>query len=333
MSKQIYSSTGLRVMELYGAEEVYVWDSSAIQCWPDAEPAPAVTLNMHWPNENLTWYDSSWRTSWSAGTIDFWETHDLYRIYARGGDDNRKMQFNWDAPMGSRGNTIFEPAGLDSSTQIMNIASVTWPSYSNRFDTTPIRENTINLKYYDYEIDGREFWYTYNISGPVGNLDGFDPMEIGSGSTWWGLPNIKWYGERILQATVTKDITEVSNSYVYLDGSSPTPFDAATKIGSSLRLYTNNRCFISRHINQFNESAKDFLAHSGRFILTVERNDYDPGTEYIIGWRAWYNEQAPDNYYHIWGAMPNYSNNPLDQDSSTIVTGENVTYRIYEDII
>lgn len=340
MSKEIYDTNGTRVRDMYSTGsslEVYVWDNSDVHIWPDAQPLSSTSAPFYL-GSNQSYYASYWPTNPSIATATFSSLHGIDRVYARGSNDNQKLQVNFNAGVvgSNTGNTKWENAGLNEDIPTHNLASITWPSYTNVNDLTPVREDTFNFKYYVSTLDGNEFWYDYNIYGSQDNLDDFDPSQIGAGSLLWGKPTMNWYGERLLLESVTNTIDRVSDYYVYPSADDYRwSFSSSSSLADYLRVYSTGRNLLWRPTESYGETTKDFLASRGRIVITIERNTFDPGNEYIIGWQNTYYPPNP-RYFDIMSDTAGtiqYSDNPADQDSLTVVTGESVTYRIYEDII
>jgi len=341
MSKEIYDTNGTRVREMYSTGsglEVYVWDGSGVRIWPDAQPSPGVTLNMNWPNGTST-ENTSGLPTFDTASSQFTDQEGLFRIEwydTLYGISNVWATMTWTSYAGT--NTAVENWGLNQDYPMQNVASVSWDENSGN-------TATMNLKWYNLEpADGTsQSWR--RSSNATGFME--DPDYVAPQAPYQSPANITWYGERLALGEVTSTISKVTSTYVYAAGEENIwDFNAPTAAGSALRVEnSSDRVRIERSIVDYSESAYDYVRRTGRHIVTIERNDYDPGTEYIIAGVDNASSTITNSYY-VYPPTPSkssvsatdiplvqYSDNPADQDSQTVVTGESVTYRIYEDII
>ena len=339
MSTEIYDKDGRRVLEMYStgnALEVYVWDTSAVSIWPSSAPIPGETVNMNWPDPTSRKNTSGVPNSEVASTR-FSGIHGLWRIEWNDtlyGISNKWATMNWFA---YTGNTVVEDWGLNQDCPMHNIAVVFWDEDSGGV-------SAMKLKWYDLEpASGPTSSWRWLLS----NSNREDPDWVPPQAPYQAPANITWYGERIFLGEVTSTISRVSGSYIYDAGNSTTwSLDSPGSAGTGLRIDNNAaRIRLERPLSTYNEAAYDYVRRSGRHIVTIERNDYDPGNEYIIAGVDNADSSIVNSYY-VYPPTPSnsssaavditlssYSDNPADQNSLTVVTGENVTYRIYEDII
>jgi hypothetical protein len=289
-------------------------------------PHPTTTENSNGvPMSDIA--SSEFQSAHGLGRIDWYESY--YGI------SNKWAELSFFG--GVVGNTTIENWGLNSDYPMTNIAAVIWNE--NGGTARPL-----NLKWYDLEpFANNDVVFRRDLS----NSDFEDPDFIGPYAPFQKPADIKWYGERVFLGEVTETITNITAYSVY-HGSNDLRFflDSPSSGGAVLRFSTNpQRVMVERSVSTYNESAYDYVRRTGRHIVTIERNDYDPGNEYIIAGKDNASSGTSGSYY-VYPPVPsnsspaavdipliNYSNNPADQDSLTVVTGENVTFRLYEDLI
>ena len=162
---------------------------------------------------------------------------------------------------------------------------------------------------------------------------------------------MRWYGERLYLAKATGTVSKVTGTYVYNNGSTTWFWSEESDAGSSFNFQSPLGLApfvrVNRYLNDFGETPLAYAERTGRHIVTIERHEWDPGTEYIIAGRD--SATASTNFAYYVGPprarnsysgslLPEipiiqYSDDPAARSQLVVTTGETLTYRIYEDIL
>ena len=330
---EVYQADGTEPANIYmydSGTAVEIWPSSRLvlgACYPD--PPPSTPNNTNWaaggklPLQAEGW--DRWGTGGNANTYNKVNAspsmHDCFYMLL-------------DSPPSLSAPASYEYIGLSDEWAVHNTHSLSWTTGTN---TSTLHLGMYFSAYSNY--GGTNLPRNFAYAAPTHSNQGWDGFQEDDNYLGWYSPVACLYGDRIQTGEATHTINRVTSGYVYWDVNGIESYNvplASCESGKYLRINKNSDStgsyiMVDYRIADYNQTSADYL-ESCRILIGITRNSYGPGTEKLVTCMA---VDLGDSQYRYWQPFCgeiNFSDTPGDQSTTTIVSGESITFRIYKDL-
>ena len=322
------------------AEEVYSWDGAAAQqVFPgpyDAAPEPTSSGNELYDEYHFNWTALEGMPATGDAAANGWVGVGWFNTLGlTNGPYAERI-----AGAETTNNTYFR-----DSWGRQNLAAISWDRYTatGAYIDTLTKFTQIDKLYWNDTDDTNTDPTSYDSKR---RYKGEFPWA--SGEDGWGFeydeiwakpqvsgPRFHYYADEFIPiGEVTGDITRV-DAFAIDIGTFPSYITnlAGCEAGTRLRLFWssgNPTLEIYRDPPQHGgESTENWLKRIGQVVITVTRNDYDPGVEHRLTDEVYGNGNY---FYYFYGyrLIDGWTFSSSVQNSRTIREGENVTFKIYK---